>query len=114
MRVITKLFLVVLVFFTGCAGIFPPWPRPELAPGAEKIKVLSSTKEATGCKRVGAIAGHATHAVGGIRRDPNIVREDIYVTAKNGTFFADGDTMAPVGRIEGGMQNFVAYKCNRP
>lgn len=110
---IIKLLLIASVLITGCAGLSPPWPRPELAPGAENIKVLNSTKEAVGCKRVGAIAGHTTHAVGGIRRDPKIVKEDIYVTAKNGTFFADGDTMAPVGRIEAGMQNFVAYKCNR-
>ena len=116
-RVTTKLLFPALLFFTnsGCAGIFPSWPRAELAPGAADVKVLKSTGEAkaAGCKRVGVATGQVVPQIGGIRRDPGIVKEDIYIKAKNSTFFQGGDTMAPVGKIEGGMQNFVAYKCNK-
>lgn len=98
---------VIGVLLQACAWV-------ELTPDGRKTRVLSAA-EVANCTKLGTTTASLKADIAGFERDPEKVREELEVLARNSAA-ADlkGDTVVPVGAPKDGKQVFEVYRCINP
>ncbi len=100
--------IIVLIFFTGCVVI------PELEPGAESIKVISTGSLTTGCSSLGLVYGYSDNGFKGYGGRGGVSQRHSMYDAKNKAYKLNADTILIINtnsRVGGTDTIAEAFKC---
>ena len=102
MRKIISLGFVVL-FLSACSWV-------ELTPEGEKVTIVTAA-HVKNCKFAGTTTVSVKpDAIGS--RDPEKVKSELEILARNEAVRLKGDTIVPATDIKDGEQTFKVYQCN--
>ncbi|MGW8227335.1 MAG: DUF4156 domain-containing protein [Gammaproteobacteria bacterium] len=92
-----------LLFLSACTWV-------ELAPDAEDVRIVEAVHVAN-CKMVGTTTVSVTPDVASFKRNPEKIKSDLEILARNEAIRLKGDTLVAVTDIQEGEQTFKVYKC---
>lgn len=94
---------IAALLMAGCAWV-------KLTPSGENVRVLAA-HEISACDEMGKTSVSLADKVAGLKRDPEKVKGELEILARNSAVNIGGDTVVPISEISGGQQNFAVYKC---
>jgi len=94
---------VLLGLLQGCTWV-------ELTDAGAGIRVAGES-EVSACKRVGKVTAVSRAKVVGMNRNQDVLRGELETLARNEAAGLKGNTIAPLGPIEGNEQRFGVYDC---
>ncbi|MBI1422925.1 MAG: DUF4156 domain-containing protein [Gammaproteobacteria bacterium] len=106
MRIKSLILVAAVLGLMACSWV-------KLTPSGEKVRVLSDA-EVAHCKKLGKTTANVTNKVAGLERKEKIVQENLEVLARNAAAEMGGDTIVPIGLVQGGQQTFNVYRCIEP
>ena len=83
----------------------------KMAPGAEKVQVVSMERDLAGCQRRGEIEVSVKDRLGPYSRNEIRVRDELETLARNSAPNLQADTIQPKSAPNDGAQRFVAWRC---
>ena len=82
----------------------------KLQTNAEEVAVLDE-RRAEKCEKIGETRVSVAERVGFVARGDKAIAEDLEILARNSAADMGGDTVAPLGEVQDGKQQFGVYNC---
>lgn len=95
--------LAAAVLINGCAWV-------DLTERGRTVRVMQS-HEVMGCKKLGNTTVTVAETVGGLKRQPHIVANNLETLARNAGADMQGDTVVAASPVNEGRQKFDVYQC---
>lgn len=104
-RIIPIFALPALITLVSCTWV-------ELKPGAASVQLLPENRVGD-CKSLSTVKVSVLEKVGILERHDDEVAADLADLARNHAIEAGGDTIAALGPITNGTQEFGVYQCGK-
>ena len=95
--------LMVITFLAGCTWV-------KLDEAGQNVSVLNPD-EAESCKSAGKVTAISRAKVAGVTRNENKLALELETIARNEAATMDGDSIVPMGDINGNERDYRVYQC---